>query len=419
VHEADSLGHGDAELRVAEQTLRRAHARHPEDYHLNQLLAHILAAGEPKPARPREALGFASAAVSRQPTSLVSWLLVGWVHFELGDHRSAAHAFGRAASLEPTDGTLLLGHANMLRLSGQLEAALDALTKVLHIDPAAHEDVFILRRLILSMLGRPTSEFVRLGQAALDAAPDNPDRHFELAIDHEYAGDSAGAVRHYRAAIQLRDDRSWYHLCLGYALEGLREFEAALASYQKVREIEPAHAASLAAHVDRCKRMQRLRARLDITPLEWPEDPADRLALANLLRIARRFDESAHGFALVAADFPQLVDGNTWYRVSAIFADAQATESTPETRARVLRRLQRQLAELRATHRRYESLSFDDWLHSSRRHYDSCLKPLQWPHLAKLRDPVHLDRLPQAERDEWTRLWTEWRALRARMLEAH
>jgi serine/threonine-protein kinase len=232
-----------------------------------------------------------------------------------------------------------------------------------------------------------------------------------------------------RKAIQLRPDFPDAHCSLGHLLRQQGRFEESLASFRGGHELgskRPGWRYPSAQWVRDAERLVALDRKLSavLKGQGQPADAAERLAFAQLCQQYKKLPRAAARFYADAfAAEPKLAaDLNARHRYHAARSAALASTGQGEDAVK--------LAHEERARLRQQAL---DWLRAdlaawSKKAGEGTLQNRQdvarvlqyWqknPDLASLRDKAALDKLPEAERDAWRRLWADVAALLQRAQE--
>lgn len=121
--------------------------------------------------------------------------------------------------------------------AGKLAEALTAVENSLTEDPKDPE-TWQLYVIILKALGR-TDDAQKAGLRLRELGLSEADEQLMLAAESASAGDLAGAVRHYEAALALEPDRPEVHASHALALMESGDRDAALAAAEKAAALAP------------------------------------------------------------------------------------------------------------------------------------------------------------------------------------
>jgi serine/threonine-protein kinase len=436
---AKKLGQKDNQ---AEPLLRAAQGRHPEDFWLNYALGQAL-----RESKPAEAVGFYRAALATRPT-------VAGVHYEVsvalwrqgqvdeasrasrmaieldpkwapGHHQlgvccwqdggkldEAIAEFRRAIELDPkyTPAHYMLGSCWQDR--GQLDEAIAEFRRAIELDPKyapAHD-----------LLGRCWQDRGQLDEAiaeyrrAIQLDPKWAPAHYQLGTCWVARGRLDEAVAEFRRASEGDPGACLPHLGLVDALVGSGRVQEACTAVRRGLDLVPAkepRRPALQEKLKLCERMLALDARLPGL-LEGKEQPAaaELLKLADLCRDCGRPHAAVDLYARAFAAQPELAETD---RYNAACAAARAGVGDAADGAR-LGGPERAGLRRQALHWLRADLTLRTNLSKGGKSVAAVLTFWQKDtDLAGVRDPAELAKLPDAERDQWQRLWAEVAALLA------
>jgi tetratricopeptide (TPR) repeat protein len=322
------------------------------------------------------------------------------------------------AALEKLAGEVLRDQGNLAKLRPELLAALgqsllragaDAVP-LLRAAQQQHPGDFWQNLLLGQALADEMKwdEAIGYYRAALALRPDSPAVHLNLGNALRGAGRRDEAVRAYRAAIALDPRNGEAYRGLGLLLRSQGKYPEALAALRQGHRLSNAFAAlvrqteQMAALADRLPAILKGDAK--------PGDAAERLLLAQMCSEQDHHAAAARFWAdAFAADAKLADDLNTGNRShaarDAALASSGKGQDVGDLDAAGRTRWRRQaLAWLRA------DLAL--WQKRPQGEDRTALRQALWrwqrdPTLAGVRDPAALAVLPEAERDEWRRLWAE------------
>jgi tetratricopeptide (TPR) repeat protein len=361
--------------------LQEVHRRHPDDFQLNVELARSYYY-DAKPSRPDEAARYYTAASVLRPNN-------AQVYAELG---------------------------NALRSQNKLPEAIAACHEAIRIDPDCSSAFFFLGLALLSQ-GKPgEAEVAFRKQLSLPFESDSTMGHYNLGTALENQGKLADAAAEYNESIRLNSKHALSHYHLGWVLRQQGKFADSLASYLRAEELGSrtrwnTTAAQTAQAVRDAKRLVELEGKLPgLRKGETkPADANEQMELGQLCRYQRRYAESVAfyhaGFRAKPALATDLAAAHRYY---AACSAARAGTGQGEDAAT--------LTETERAALRKDAL---DWLRAlvvlAQKKAESD-KPqdraavvqamLHWRRdtdLAAVRDAI--DQLPEAERDDWRKLW--------------
>jgi predicted O-linked N-acetylglucosamine transferase (SPINDLY family) len=149
----------------------------------------------------------------------------------------ARRHYEQAIRLQPNHAAAHNNLANLLRDTGERDAALAAYRAALRSDPHYVEAWSNLGSLLLDL--QQVAEAVEHFQRAVQLRPESADFHFNLGNAHKSAEHYADAAACYRDALRLRPDFVEARCNLGAALRVLGERQDAEATYQAVLQDHP------------------------------------------------------------------------------------------------------------------------------------------------------------------------------------
>jgi serine/threonine-protein kinase len=255
----------------AVRLLRRAYARHPDDFWVNYDLGTDLDRRE-----PAEALRYLTAAVALRPDSAFARINLGTVLLTKDKTDEAVAEYRRATELDPRFPLAHTGLALGLELQGKLDGAVaayrramellpndgaarchlaDALGKQGKLDEAVAEYHRAIDLNPKDALARRSLAYVLGKQTKLDEAVVEYRRAAELdpkdALARRSLGDALGkqgkldeAVTEYRRAIELNPKDTLAHFALGTILDRQGKVDEAIAVYRRLVELDPKDAAT-------------------------------------------------------------------------------------------------------------------------------------------------------------------------------
>jgi WD40 repeat protein/serine/threonine protein kinase/Tfp pilus assembly protein PilF len=256
---------------------------------------------------------------------------------------------------------------------------------------------------------------IQFAKQATELAPQDARSWMSLGIALSRGGEVVAAAAAYRKAIEVEPDSPEAHLDLGLVLQHMGQFAEALTSLRRGRELGSnngkwSNAALAAKWVKECEHLIELDGKLSgiLSGKQQPANAAERVEYAQLCYYKRLYAAATRLYrdALDAQrDLPaaQLND----VRYDAVCAAARAGEDAKLTDAE------------RASQRK-QAL---DWLRADLDLWNSLLKKepdktrtevarriqhwLRDRDLNGVRGPDALDKLPEAERKDWQKLWAD------------
>jgi serine/threonine-protein kinase len=156
---------------------------------------------------------------------------MGTAYSLAGEYQLAADAFRQVLEASPGQTQALLGVAEALEMSGELDEAQvwyqRTLQAVNRIEDKSSVEVLYTKAQCYAHLGRPM-EASRAMQDALQAAPDASWSYFTAALVNAVIGQTASAISNTTRAIELGVNPSWFDLPWFDQLRDAEEFQAAL-----------------------------------------------------------------------------------------------------------------------------------------------------------------------------------------------
>jgi eukaryotic-like serine/threonine-protein kinase len=184
---------------VAAALLLRGRARHPDDFWINFVLA--FAEQTSTPRRVEGAVRYYTAASALRPHNAAVHTNLGALLYNVGRTDEAITEYNAAIKLRPN---FAMGHSN-------LSSAL--MTKGKFEDAIAH------------------------GRRAIELRPDYTAAHYNLAKAFRCADRPEEAAAEFRRAIELQPDFAEAHCELGFSLQEVGQFAAALVSVERGHEL--------------------------------------------------------------------------------------------------------------------------------------------------------------------------------------
>jgi tetratricopeptide (TPR) repeat protein/serine/threonine protein kinase len=248
--------------------------------------------------------------------------------------------------------------------------------------------------------------------------------HYNLGHVLYQQGRLARATLAFRRAIALDPKFAKAHGALGHTLIQLGRFgEAQQATVAFLHLLPTGHPLRPLAlgQLRRCERLVKLEAKLPavLSGQAQPAGPTEQLELAQLCRLKRRYATGVQFFADAFAARPELTaDIKVGRRYNAACVAALAGCGRGEDEAELDAKEKTRLRGQALKWLRFDLALWGEQVTSGK---PSDLQAAQqtlrhWQHdpdLAAVRDPGALAKLPEAERKEWTKFWSEVAALRA------
>jgi serine/threonine protein kinase/Flp pilus assembly protein TadD len=369
----------------------------------------------------------------------------------MGRQAEAVKEFRRAIARDPEDATVHSNLANALYSQGQLAEAVKECRRAIALDPKLAGAYNNLGVALHSQ--RKWAQAVKAFRRAIGLDPQDGAAHFNLGTVLEDQGQPAEAVAEYRRAIALDPKLAKAHYNLGLALGNLGRHAEAEATFRRViardpklveaygalgqalfrlgrfaearratrrflRLLPPDHGLRVIAarQLRQCRQLLALDRKLAAVLQGGgkPDGPVEQLNLAYLCqRYKKRYAAAARFFAeAFAAQRGFAADLRSGHGYNAACAAALAGsgrgrdaapldfEEMARLRGRALTWLRADLA-LRAKQLAGDKIPDRQAARQALKHWQ------QDPDLAGLRERAALAKLPQGERNEWTKLWAE------------
>jgi tetratricopeptide (TPR) repeat protein len=435
--------------------LRQAQRRHPDDLWINTELGYTLQQVRPLPGE--EAIRICTVAVALRPHSPGLRLNLGKAFHQTLALEEAAATYREAIRLKKdySEAHLLLSLA--LADKGQVEEAIAPLREALHIKKEYAKaqnnlGVALGRQGRLEKAIAMFREAIRLNKDYAEVQyflgntlKDKGQLEDAIAAYREgYAivygnlgaalkdkGQLEDAIAAFQEAIRLKNDFVYPHFYLGLAFVEKGNFRQAAEELRRGHELGssnprwPNHPYRTAEWGRIAERLVALEPRLPrlLEGKDTPADATDRLALAFYCQVHKQLYAAVHWYGEAFATEPRLLaEVRSGQRYDAACAaalagcgqgkDAIGLDDTGRARLR-RQALDWLRADLEAWHRQLEKEPVKD-----RPVVDKQLE--HWlvdSEFVAVRGAEALDRLPEAERRDWQRLWQEVKDLQQRAVE--
>jgi tetratricopeptide (TPR) repeat protein len=409
---------GDAVL-----LLSRAQARQPQDFWLNFELGWALH----ETRRYDEALGFYRAALALRPNASPAYNSVGVILFDMGRLDDAIGYWQQALAIDPSFVVVRTNLAQALNDKGQLDEAIGNYEESIRLDPEASGLAHRKLGAIMWDKGRQDEAIGHYEEAIHLDPKESAAAHNNLGIALAAKGRSDEAISHYKESIRLDPEASASaHNNLAIALAAKGQLDEAISHYKESIRLDPE--ASAGAHSNLGAALEQ-NGQPDKAIGHYQEavrlEPTVALYHSNLglaLRDLGRLSEAIRHFQQVLKLEPNstLAARNLYvcrYAAACAAVRASADQSPQETQTGKQERvgLRRQALDwLRADVELRTALLKDG--KSADCHGLSGWYLSGWqtdPALANVRDEAALTKLPDAEREQWQRLWTDVASLLA------
>jgi serine/threonine-protein kinase len=228
-----------------------------------------------------------------------------------GNRDEAIAHYRRAIRINPRYAKAHYNLGNALYAKGDLDGAIRAYRRAITLDPK-HAKAHTNLGLALHDKEDLAGAIAALRKAiALD--PRDAAAHTNLGVALDAKGDLDGAIAEHRRAIALKPDFAGAHCNLGFALTAQGRLAEALASFRRGHELgikQPAWRYPSAQWVRRAERLVVLEGKLPafVDGKYKPKDNAERLGLAWVCQLKKRYHAAARLYAHVFAADPKRAD---------------------------------------------------------------------------------------------------------------
>jgi serine/threonine-protein kinase len=391
--------------------LRRAREQHPGDFWLNFMLANELNT----PHQRERAIGYYRVALVIRPRSNIVYNNLGNALKDQGMVAEAVQAYRRAIALDPKDIWPHLNLGTTLIAQGQLREAVRAYRRAIALDPKDAKAHLGLGNALMAQ-GK-WALAVKAYRRAIALDPKYALAHYNLGNALSGQGKLTEAVKAYRRAIAVQKDNAEAHCNLGCALLRQGRFPEALAALKRGHALgsqNPHWPHPSAQWVRHCQRLLELDPQLPavLVGTAQPKDAAERIEFAHLCALKQQYGDAARFFATAFAARPKLADDlAAGHRYNAACASALAGcgrgKGAGQFEAKEKARLRGQaLTWLRADLAlRTKQLTAGS---PDRTAAQGALGHWQKDRdLAGVRERAALAKLPETERQEWTKFWAD------------
>jgi tetratricopeptide (TPR) repeat protein len=454
-----------------EQLLKRAQERHPGDFWVNFALGNSAHEGK----NLEEAVIWYRVALALRPGTAAVHNNLGNALSDQHKVAEAIAEYKKAIAIDPKYAYPHNNLGNALRAQGQVAEAIAEFQKAIALAPRyapSHNNLGNLlfkkhkpdeaeaefRKAIelgpslsqphsnlggvLKARGRRDEALAEFRKAvALD--PRDVRAHFNIGATLREAGRGAEALAAFRKAVEVNPRIPEVHHGLGLALMEQGQFAEARQALQRCLDLLPgfqARSMAIRLVLRECEQQAALEQKLAavLAGRSRPADAAEQVALAGLCVLQKRYAAAARLYAdafterpaLAASYHPRLTDWGVPEAGAAAVRPRLATHRGEATRAALLAAAGRgvdatQIAEKERAALRRQALGWlredlalwgrqvDGGTAGQRADVRQSLR--RWQEdadLAGVREAAALDRLPEAERAEWKKLWTDGEALR-------
>jgi serine/threonine protein kinase/tetratricopeptide (TPR) repeat protein len=399
----------------AETFLREVQRQYPNDFWANHNLAQFYYLNV-QPPRLDEAIRFSTAAVVLRPLSPGARVNLGLVLKDKGrlDEAIAEYRAAIQLKVDYVEARYLVGNA--LGQKGQLDQAIAECREAVRLkndDPVAH-----LNLGVAFYRNNQLDEAIGEWHEALRLRRDYADAHYNLGNALCDRGRQDQAITEYHEAIRLNKNFAESHCNLGHILRDKGEFREALSHLRQGHQLgspNPRWPYPSARWVEQCERLLAFDEKLPAIQngQQLPASVAEYIGLAELCRHAskRRYAAAARWYAKAFAAQPPPSDGPVDERYNAARAAALAgcgqgndgdqadDNERPRLRRQALDWLRTDLAACRQLLEK-EPIKAPPMLAQRLQNWQLEKE------FAGVRGEA-LKHLPEAEREEWQKLWAD------------
>ncbi|MBZ5581901.1 MAG: tetratricopeptide repeat protein [Acidobacteriia bacterium] len=180
-----------------------------------------------------EAIAQAEEALRRLPGFPPAEYLLAGCCRKRGDFEGELRLLARITKCAPGFADARYNYGIALQRDGKLAEAVEELRAAAQMDPK------YLLALGLALAGRDANEAVRVLRAAVEVAPQEPERRYDLALALAAAGREDDAIPEFRAALRIDPKHAAARRGLGIALLHADQLQAATAELRQALEIAP------------------------------------------------------------------------------------------------------------------------------------------------------------------------------------
>jgi tetratricopeptide (TPR) repeat protein/transglutaminase-like putative cysteine protease len=195
---------------------------------------------------PDQALALFDQALAANPANVAARVGRADVFADRGDFDAAIHEYERAAQTS-TDPTVALGRGGVLFAAGRFDQAVQVYSEAL-----ARQPLPALYRARAEALAAQDQldRAMQDAEAAIKAAPNDPDGYSLRAALHLGAREPAKAVEDFDHAVRLAPDDSDNLVGRGVAYAAMSQYDRAIAEFDEAARIDPAALRPLQARAD-------------------------------------------------------------------------------------------------------------------------------------------------------------------------
>ena len=378
------INDGDAEaaLRVSKRLLRE----HPDDMFVRT--AHFAAVAEAEGVKA--ALPLAEREVAREPDSARALHTLAIVVSRHGDFGRAAQLVREAIKRNPSDPSLHALLSGFLYKTGDVAGCIAAARACLRLNPR-HADGLV--NLTVALLKSDVPAALEAARRAVAAVPHSAQAQMNLGVLLASSGDTANCLRHLRRAVEIDPEYALGRNALGWALVNLQHYEEGIAHLCSAAILDPSIKQVRARLAEAFKRRYGPSLAYVGRGGKPPEDPRERLGIAELCYYAKRYPTALRFYRLAFEAEPQLAPRYGYHAAGA------AAASGKEHRAQALAWLRGYLGWLRWREPREIVGVLGQWK----------------------RDDALVEVDPSVNEDlgeEWTQLWKDAESMLAKAKEA-
>jgi serine/threonine protein kinase/Flp pilus assembly protein TadD len=407
--------------------LRQAQQRYPKDFWINAILG-VSLQDEAKrdPVAAAEAAGFCRVALTLRPQALHTQLMLG-ILLDYGNKWSEAEViYRRLIEIAPPRPSTHNNLGNLLRRQRRFDEAIRELHAALDLARDLRWDYHWAHYnlgLALYDKGDVTGAIAEFHEV-IRIKKDHHDAHNILGVCLDRLGRQDEAIAEYREAIRLKPDYAEAHGNLGGIFVRQGRFIEGLNVLKKHHELgstRPGRQYPSAEYVQQVERLVELDTKLTkvLNGELQPTEVSERLALASMCQEYKGLYLTAFRFYSEAfAEQPNLADElQQPHRYNAACAAAlagcgQGKDANQTDIKERLRLRQQALDWLRGDLAAYRNLLDKD---PNKAGPEIAKRMQHWQQdkdFNLVRDPESLDKLPEAERQEWQKLWADVEELR-------
>jgi serine/threonine protein kinase/Flp pilus assembly protein TadD len=338
-----------------------------------------------------------------------------------GDLDGAIAQCGKAIDLDPKDASAHALLGAVLGAKQNLDGAISELHKAIDLDP---KDARAHHNLGNTLIHKgDVDRAIAAYKKAIELEPKDARAHYDLGIALHAKGDLDGAIAEYREAIRLKNDYAEAHCNLGTVLCDKGRFAEALSYFRAGHELgskNPRWPYPSARWLRECERFLELEPRLPaiVSGREAPTDPAERLDYALLCERKQFHAAATRLFREAFTAQPSLASVGNDVLSDAASAALGAGRGAGEDAA--------QLTDAERAGYRKQAL---DWLRADLEARRGLLDKEPGKVAEKMRGwlgyfgfhgvrgPDALAKLPEAERQDWQKLWADVAATLAKAQE--